>query len=448
MFTITDEPLTFSLPWAIPFMGVLASLAFAHLLAPKFWRHHYAKVLGGWILSFLCVLVGVKGLVSSLHFLFHTLIHHYIPFMALITVLFTVGGGIHITMKGKASPLLNASLLGCGALLANVIGTTGASMLFIRPIIALNKYRRYATHVIIFFIFLVSNIGGILTPLGDPPLFIGFLNGVDFFWTATQLLYPFLFVGGITLTIFWLIDHYYFYHDPLVHDPSHMHGEARITIKGLRNFLFLGAAIIAVVLESKILEHPFSFFGLPIPIIALGRDLFLFSMAYFSWKLTPASIHEANHFTWEPLEEVALVFLAIFITVIPVLSMLKSGEAGPLKEFIHIANPNGAPNSLLYFWLTGILSSLLDNAPTYLVFFNMAGGDASTLMTQGARILIAISTGAVFMGALTYIGNAPNFMVRAIAVRSHIKMPGFLGYLLWSWGILLPIFFCFSLMWF
>ena len=171
-------------------------------------------------------------------------------------------------------------------------------------------------------------------------------------------------------------------------------------------------------------------------------------MAYASWKLTPPKVHEANHFTWEPLEEVALVFLGIFITVIPVLSMLKAGEAGPLGALVHLANPNGAPHASLYFWLTGSLSSILDNAPTYLVFFNMAGAEAAALMNQDANVLTAISTAAVFMGAFTYIGNAPNFMVRSIAAHSHIKMPGFLGYLLWSLSILLPIFLGFSWLWF
>jgi Na+/H+ antiporter NhaD/arsenite permease-like protein len=256
-------------------------------------------------------------------------------------------------------------------------------------------------------------------------------------------------VGGAVLVVFWIIDHYHFYHDPSVPDPTHMQGEAKFQLKGRRNFIFLGASIAAIVIESMIVAKPHVvFFDLSLNLAALARDLILFSVAYMSWKLTPPKIHEANHFTWEPLEEVALVFLGIFITVIPVLSMLKAGTSGPLRGFVQLANPNGIPDSSLYFWLTGALSSILDNAPTYLVFFNMAGGDAKSLMNQSASILIAISTGAVFMGAMTYIGNAPNFMVRAIAIRSHIKMPGFLGYLLWSFSILLPIFLGFSWLWF
>lgn len=443
------DPLFFSLLWVVPFVGILMSLAFIPLISAHLWHHHYGLIIMGWTIAFLIAFTLTEGMASAVCMLLGATLHHYIPFMALITVLFTVGGGIHIKMRGKASPFMNAGILSAGALLANIIGTTGASMLLIRPFIALNKHRLYTTHLVIFFIFIVSNIGGILTPLGDPPLFIGFLNNVDFFWTTKNLFYPFLLVGGSVLAIFWLIDHYYFYHDPSVPDPTHMHSTANIQIKGHRNLIFLGIAIAIILIESMVIEKPHAFlFGVAFNLSTLGRDLLLLSMAFLSWKLTPSQIHADNHFTWEPLAEVALVFLGIFITVVPVLSMLKAGDAGPLKGLIHLANPNNAPNSNFYFWLTGLLSSLLDNAPTYLIFFNMAGGEAKSLMAEGAKVLAAISTGAVFMGAMTYIGNAPNFMVRAIAVRSHIKMPGFLGYILWSICILLPIFAGFSWIWF
>jgi Na+/H+ antiporter NhaD/arsenite permease-like protein len=446
---MAHDQLSFSLPWAIPFVGFLTSLALIPTIAPKFWHQRYGLVLMGWTTSFLFALALSDGITSTFHVLIHALLHHYVPFMALIAVLFTIGGGIHISMKGKASPLMNTGLLAFGALLANIIGTMGASMLLIRPVIALNHYRKYITHVIIFFIFLVSNIGGILTPLGDPPLFIGFLNGIDFFWTTTHLIYPFLIVVGAVLTVFWIIDHYYFYHDPSLVDPTHIQSGAKIQISGRRNFLFLSAAIAVIIIESMVtVKSTILLWGVSINLPAIVRDLLLLLITIVSWKLTPPKIHEANRFTWEPLAEVAFVFLGIFVTVIPVLSMLKAGESGPLGFFIQLANPNNTPNINLYFWLTGILSSMLDNAPTYLIFFNMAGGEPSTLMSQGAPVLAAISMGAVFMGAMTYIGNAPNFMVRSIAIRSHIRMPGFLGYLLWSMIILLPIFLIFSWFWF
>ena len=446
---MSHDPLFFSLLWTIPFSGILMSLALIPLISLKFWHNQYKKILMGWIIIFLICCAVIEGPASTLRMFLGAMFHHYIPFMALITVLFTVGGGIHIKMQGKASPSMNTTLLSIGALLANIIGTTGASMLLIRPFIALNKYRLYTTHLVIFFIFIVSNIGGVLTPLGDPPLFIGFLNNVDFFWTTKNLIFPFLFVGGSVLAIFWMVDHYYFYHDPSVPDPTHMNGEAKIQIKGYHNLIFLSLAIATILVESTLTEKPhFFLFDLATDLSAIGRDLLLLSVAYISWKLTPAKTHKDNHSTWEPLEEVARVFLGIFITVIPILNMLKSGDFGPLKDLIHLANPNNIPNSALYFWLTGLLSSILDNAPTYLIFFNIAGGEAKSLMNEGANVLAAISTGAVFMGAMTYIGNAPNFMVHSIAVRSHIKMPGFLGYILWSISVLLPIFACFSWLWF
>lgn len=444
-----DHDLSFSLPWAIPFAGFLISLALIPTIKPNFWHQYFKLILMTWIVIFLTPLAITFGVLPALYLLINALLHHYVPFMALISVLFVIGGGIHISMKGKASPIMNTGLLTIGMLLANIIGTMGASMLLIRPIITLNRYRVNMTHVIIFFIFLVSNIGGILTPLGDPPLFIGFLNDVDFFWTTQNLFLPFLLVGGSVLFIFWMTDHYYFYHDPSIHDPSHMHGEAKFQLKGRRNFILLSAAIASIIIESMVAPKPhFDICGISINLSAFIRDLFLFSITIVSWKLTPKSIHEANRFSWEPLEEVALIFLGIFITVIPILTMLKSGVDGPLGFLLHIANPNNSPEPNIYFWLTGILSAILDNAPTYLLFFNLAGGDAPSLMTTYAPVLAAISIGAVFMGAMTYIGNAPNFMVRAIALRSHIKMPGFLGYLAWSMGILLPIFLIFSWIWF
>lgn len=443
------EPLFISLLWAIPFGGILMSLALIPLVSLKFWHQHSGIILTGWIMAFMLSCIIVEGGGASLNILLSTLIHHYIPFMAMITVLFTIGAGIFIKMRGKASPFMNAGILGLGAVLANIIGTTGASMVLIRPLIAINRYRLYTTHLIIFFIFIVSNIGGLLTPLGDPPLLIGFLNNVDFFWTTKNLFYPFLLVGGAVLAVFWIIDQYYFYRDPSVPDPSHMHGEAKVQVKGSHNLIFLGAAVATILIESTLMEkHHVFLLNFEISLCALARDIILFSIAFFSWNLTSPQIHSENHFTWEPLREVALVFLGIFITVVPVLSMLKTGDSGPLRDFIHLANPNNTPSSNLYFWLTGLLSSILDNAPTYLIFFNMAGGDAKFLMNEGASVLAAISTGAVFMGAMTYIGNAPNFMVRSIAVRAHIKMPGFLGYLLWSTSILLPIFLGFSWFWF
>lgn len=444
-----DYHISFSQLWALPFIGILASLALVPVLSSTFWHQHYRKIIIGWIGSFLLPLMIFESTLEAFILFLAALVHHYLPFMVLITTLFTIGGGIHITMRGKASPLLNAAILGFGAIISNIIGTMGASMLLIRPVISLNKYRRYTTHVIIFFIFLVSNIGGVLTPLGDPPLFIGFLNNIDFFWTTINLFYPFLITISALLIIFWIVDHYYFYHDPSIPDPSHTHGEAKIQIKGKRNFFYLCLAIATIIIESMVTyKLPINILGLTFSITSLARDLILVLIIIASWRLTPPNVHELNHFSWEPLKEVAFIFLGIFITVIPVLSMLKEGQSGPLGELLQLANSDHLSRVQVYFWLTGIFSAFLDNAPTYLIFFNMAGSDAHQLMYENPQVLAAISLGSVFMGAMTYIGNAPNFVVRAIAIRAHVKMPSFFGYILWSLGILFPFFLIFSWLWF
>jgi Na+/H+ antiporter NhaD/arsenite permease-like protein len=444
-----DHHISFSQLWALPFIGFLASLALVPIFSATFWHRYYRIISIGWIASFLIPLLMFESIQETTSLFLSALVHHYIPFMVLITALFTIGGGIHVTMKGKASPLLNAWILGFGAIISNIVGTMGASMLLIRPIISLNKYRRDTIHVIIFFIFLVSNIGGVLTPLGDPPLFIGFLNDVDFFWTTINLFNPFLIVVSALLIIFFIIDHYYFYRDRYIPDPSQIHGEAKIQIKGMRNFLYLCVAIATIIIESMVRSKlHIHISGLTLSITSLTRDLILVCIIIASWKFTPSDIHKLNHFSWEPIKEVAFIFLGIFITVIPVLSMLKAGESGPLGVLLQFANSDQLSRAQVYFWLTGIFSAFLDNAPTYLIFFNMAGMDAYQLMHENAATLAAISLGSVFMGAMTYIGNAPNFVVRSIAIHAHVKMPSFFGYILWSLGILFPVFLIFSWFWF
>ena len=287
--------------------------------------------------------------------------------------LFTISGGILIKGDFVGTPKFNLILLLIGTSLASWMGTTGAAMLLIRPLIRANKWREEKTHIIIFFIFLVANIGGSLTPLGDPPLFIGFLKGIDFFWTTKYMLMPMIFV---------------------------------------------------------------SIFDNKIRISFLLRDMMLFLMTFISYKITPFDLRIKNGFTWFPIKEVAKLFAGIFITVIPALSLLSESQ----ESFSSLT-------SSMYFWLTGILSSFLDNAPTYLVFFTSTGLSPNELMLS-VDLLLAISSGAVFMGAMTYIGNAPNFMVRAIAEENGVKMPGFFGYMLWSFIILVPIFILYTYLWF
>jgi Na+/H+ antiporter NhaD/arsenite permease-like protein len=313
-------------------------------------------------------------------------------------------------------------------------------MILIRPMIRANAERRHNVHVFVFFIVLVSNIGGSLTPLGDPPLFLGFLKGVDFLWTMEHLLPATIVSGAYLLAIFWLVDRYMWSKE--AEPPMASAVPRQVRIEGAQNMLYL-AGIVGAVLASGVWETDiaFSAFGIELPFNGLTRDAVLIGIAALSLRTTPKRIRIENAFSWLPIREVAVLFAAIFVTIIPVLAMLQAGRDGlfaPLLDLV--TQPDGGPRNWAYFWLTGSLSSYLDNAPTYLVFFNLAGGDPEALMTTLAPTLLAISCGSVFMGANTYIGNAPNFMVKAIAEDRGIRMPGFFGYMLWSGVILLPIF--------
>ena len=430
-----------SLLWAVPFAGMLLSIALVPLVAPHFWHGHYGKVALGWALSLLLPLVAVFGASLASHELVHALLAEYAPFILLLVALFTVSGGIHIRGNLRCNPLTNTAILAIGGLLASVMGTTGASMLLIRPLIRANDNRVHKVHTIVFFIFIVSNIGGSLTPLGDPPLFLGFLKGVDFFWTARNILPDTLLVTAALLAIFYALDrHWYRKEGLLPYDPTP--DTKRIGVDGGAN-LFLLAGVIGLVLMSGLWKSGvvFDVYGTPLGLPGLVRDVGLVAITSISLKLTTAQVHAANQFEWEPMREVAKLFAGIFVTIAPVIAMLKAGVDGPFSAVVTaVTHPGGEPNPAMYFWATGLLSAFLDNAPTYLVFFNTAGGDAEVLMTARASTLAAISAGAVFMGALSYIGNAPNLMVKAIAQSRGVRMPGFFGYMAWSCTILLPLF--------
>ena len=435
------EGATLSVMWALPFAGLLLSIALLPLIAPHFWHGHYGKVALGWALSFLLPLMAVFGSSSAAHELVHALLAEYVPFILLLVALFTVSGGIHISGNLHGDPRTNTAILAIGGLLASVMGTTGASMLLIRPLIRANDNRVHKVHTVVFFIFIVSNIGGSLTPLGDPPLFFGFLKGVDFFWTARNILPETLLLVAALLAIFYLLDrHWYRKEGVLPQDPTPDTG--RIGIDGGVNFILL-AGVIGLVLMSGLWKSDmvFDVYGTSVGLPGLVRDVGLVALTLISLKLTAAPVHAANQFEWEPMREVAKLFAGIFVTIAPVITMLKAGAAGPFAAVVAaVTLPGGEPNPPMYFWATGLLSAFLDNAPTYLVFFNTAGGDADVLMTARASTLAAISAGAVFMGAVSYIGNAPNLMVKAIAESRGVRMPGFFGYIAWSCTILLPLF--------
>ena len=428
--------------WAVPFLGILLSIALFPLFAGHFWEHHQGKIAAGWGLLVAVPMALVYGAGTTASALAHTFLLEYVPFILLLLALFTTAGGILVKGNLHGSPLVNTGLLAFGAFIASFIGTTGASMVMIRPVIRANDSRRYNVHVVVFFIFLVSNLGGSLTPLGDPPLFLGFLKGVDFFWTTKHLFTETLFAGGIVLAVFFLLDTWLYKKEegrPPVVDPT---PDSALAVKGLVNLALIGVIIAAILMSASWKPGiAFTVLGTPVEWQNLLRDAVFVAVTLASLKLTRADFREANGFSWAPIVEVAKLFAGIFTAMIPVLAMLRAGKDGAFAPLVAlVSNPDGTPNDAAYFWLTGALSSFLDNAPTYLVFFELAGGDPQMLMTKGALTLAAISCGAVFMGANSYIGNAPNFMVYAIARTSGVRMPSFFGYMLWSGAVLVPTF--------
>ncbi len=435
----------------IPFVGILLCIAIIPVVwEPHFLVHHGGKMSLAWALIFALPYLAVfRG--EAFYDILHIYLIDYIPFIILLWGLFTVAGGILVRGTLRGTPLVNTFLLLIGTAIASWVGTTGASMLLIRPLIRANAYRKNKVHLIIFFIFLVSNIGGSLTPLGDPPLFLGFLHNVPFFWTTTALFPHMLFISVILIVLFFILDTFMFKReggevpDDGISEP--------IRVEGLFNLVFLLGIVAAVLMSGTLKFGEVNILGVHVTWQSLTRDVLIVVMGLLSLKWTPFSgeLRQANEFSWEPIEEVAKVFAGIFMTIIPALAILKAGEKGALSGLNQMIQ-----EPMHYFWVTGILSSFLDNAPTYLTFFNTALGKlhlteelipqilsgqlAQAQHLEFVELLTAISIGAVFMGANTYIGNAPNFMVKSIAEHSHIPMPSFFGYMLWSTVILVPLF--------
>ncbi|MEY2655952.1 MAG: hypothetical protein RLZZ524_2980 [Pseudomonadota bacterium] len=437
-----------SAAWAIPFAGLLLSIALCPLLVPAVWHHHFGKITAGWSLAFLLPFAAVFGAGLAGQGLVHALVAEYLPFIVLLTALYTVAGGIHIRGNFHGSPTFNACLMVIGAVLASFMGTTGASMLMIRPLIRANDNRRHAAHVVVFFIFIVSNAGGSLTPLGDPPLFLGFLKGVDFFWTMGHVFPETLFLIGALLAIFWVVDTWFYRREGVERaDPTP--DDDRFAIEGRVNLLLL-LVIVGLVLMSGTWKPGITFevAGFALGLEQIVRDVALLAVIVASLQLTDRRVHQDNQFNWAPMQEVAKLFAGIFLTITPVLAMLKAGSAGAFAPVVDlVTGPDGQPIPAMYFWASGLLSSFLDNAPTYLVFFNLAGGDPQVLMTTLAPVLAAISAGSVFMGANSYIGNAPNLMVKAIAEDRGVRMPSFFGYMAWSGAVLIPLFIVMTAIW-
>jgi Na+/H+ antiporter NhaD/arsenite permease-like protein len=428
--------------WALPFAGMLLSIAILPLALPGVWHHHFGKISAAWSALALLPLAVFHGAGTATGVLLHTAILEYVPFLILIGTLFTVAGGVLVRGNLHGDPKTNVILLVIGTLLASVMGTTGAAMLLVRPVVRANDGRRHNAHVLVFFIFLVANIGGALTPLGDPPLFLGFLKGVDFLWPTRHLFLPTAFAALVVLAVFFVIDTIQYRRDEHFRPGFDPTPDSPMRLDGTVNFALLGGVIGAVLLSG--IWHPgvsWTVAGVEIELQNVVRDVVLILVAALSMRLTAPEVRRENAFSWGPIQEVAILFAGIFATMIPALAILKAGMHGALAPVVGlVTGPGGEPINAAYFWLAGGLSSFLDNAPTYLVFFNIAGGDAQHLMHDMAPTLIAISAGAVFMGANSYIGNAPNFMVKSIAEERGIAMPSFFGYMAWAVGVLIPTF--------
>jgi Na+/H+ antiporter NhaD/arsenite permease-like protein len=429
--------------WSIlGFVGMLLSIAIFPLVSPHWWEHNKnrAIVSAFWGVPLaVYVLFIEKQPIAMVHSL-----HEYEQFIILLAALFVISGGIWLSGDVRSTPRNNMIFIAIGSVLASFIGTTGAAMLLIRPLIRTNSQRKYVMHTVIFFIFLVANIGGSLTPLGDPPLFLGYLRGVEFTWTFK------LWIFWLP-TVLWLLT-LYFIVDTVVYrkyesDEAKVWDDTNIEplkLRGAHNFIFLFGVVLSIYfypdMKKFLIENmnvdPHSAEYVPV------RECLMILMAVLAWFTTKPEYRQAQNFTWSPIIEVAILFLAIFITMIPALAILNAwGPNSPVKEPWH------------FFWITGILSSFLDNAPTYLTFFALGTGqcvggncpEAYKLLSMEPTYisevtLTAIAVGAVFMGANTYIGNAPNFMVKSISEENKVKMPSFFGYMLWSGGILIPTF--------
>jgi Na+/H+ antiporter NhaD/arsenite permease-like protein len=409
----------------VPFVILLLCIALMPLFAAHFWEHHYPKVAIGLGLLTTSYYLLVEGNWHPLH---HAA-HEYVSFMALVGSLFVISGGINLRVKGEATPLVNTVFLLIGAILSNLIGTTGASMLLIRPWIRMNKYRITGLHIV-FFIFVVSNVGGSLTPVGDPPLFLGFLRGVPFFWTLEHCWKGWALAMALLLAVFFVLDVRNFRRAPKeVRELETAH--ETWFFRGLQNLLLLGVVLGAVLMPKNLQEVVLAgVFSLPALLMVVAAGV-----SYFT---TRPEVHEANDFNFGPVKEVGFLFIGIFLTMIPALQILEIGGLA------------GVSSPLSYYFATGSLSAFLDNAPTYLAFLASAMGQQGMSVDTVANVLsfsqqhgphlLAISLGAVFFGAGSYIGNGPNFMVKAIAERSKVHTPDFISYIVkFSIPILLPI---------
>ncbi|HEY2616955.1 MAG TPA: sodium:proton antiporter [Acetobacteraceae bacterium] len=428
------QPTATSLAWGLPFAGLLASMAMFPIVAPRFWHRWMGSIAFAWSAVLLAQQVVVSGAVAAVATAGHALLVDYLPFIALLLALYTAGGGVLLRGGLTGTPAGNTAMLAIGMAMGTVMGTTGASMVLIHPLLRANAHRRRKVHLVLFLIVLVANASGALTPLGNPPLYLGLLHGVPFFWPARHLLAPLLVVTGALLAAFYLIDRRLAVGEPPARRPR------RFRVRGLRNVALILLVVLVVLGQGFVPGWDVVMLGQTVAPAKLAGVLVLLLVTLLSIAVTPRAIRQSNDFTWHPMAEVAMLFAAIFITISPVVTMLRAGIDGPLAPLLQLSRDgNGQPWPLAYFWLTGLLSAFLDNAPTYLVFFELAGIRPAELSGADGVTLAAVSAGAVFFGGLTYIGNAPNMMLRAIAAHRGVRMPGFFGFTLLASALLLPV---------
>ncbi|MBR3827165.1 MAG: sodium:proton antiporter [Alistipes sp.] len=415
----------------IPFVIMLLTIAIAPLAAEHLWESNRNKFI--FTLAISVVTIALLSCYGLGHSVVHNLLYDYIPFIMLLLALFVVTGGIHISGDIAATPFINSLILGMGFVLASFMGTTGAAMLMIRPLLQINKQRKYKVHTVLFFIALVANCGGLLTPLGDPPLFLLYLRGAEFQWFSSM--YPeWLLTGGLLLSLYFAVDRHFYDKEPAENLLRDRTEQEPIRISGARNFIYLGMVIAAVLFINRSYIPQMRAEGAPF-YIAFLRDIVLAIIIVLSLLTTPKGVRKANNFSWSPILEVAILFVGIFVTMTPAMMYLNQH-----------AMQLGLSEPWQFYYATGSLSSFLDNAPTALAFHTVATGlnpEVGVAIVAGIpeMLLTAISLGAVFFGAMTYIGNGPNFMVKAIAEEEGVKMPSFFGYMLkFSLVVLLPVY--------
>ncbi len=437
------QPTAPSLAWGLPFAGLLVSMAVFPIVAPRFWHRRMGGIAFAWSAVLLAQQAVVSGPGAAVAAAGHALLADYLPFIALLLALYTTGGGVLLRGGLAGTPAGNTTMLTIGMAMGAVMGTTGASMVLIHPLLRANAHRRRKVHLVLFLIVLVANASGALTPLGNPPLYLGLLHGVPFFWPARHLLAPLLVVTGPLLAAFYLIDRRLALGELPAPRPR------RFRVRGLRNVALILLVVLVVLGQGFMPAWNVVMLGQTVAPAKLAGVLVLLLVTLLSIAVTPRAIRQSNDFTWHPMAEVAMLFAAIFITIGPVLTMLRAGIDGPLAPLLQLSRDgNGQPWPLAYFWLTGLLSAFLDNAPTYLVFFELAGIRPDELPGADGVTLAAISAGAVFFGGLTYIGNAPNMMLRAIAAHRGVRMPGFFGFTLLASALLIPVLTVVGLMFF